>query len=239
MGRRIQGSRCPLDFSILIPTKGRSHLLQPLVDHLQTMIPSEITYEILIRDASPPNGLVLHGASHTYADEFVPKAMNKMAEEAQGEFLFMLGDDMKVYPRTFPTCLTIMRQLPGAVGIPFHADPGIPCHAFLAYPELFVASRQLYHWLGGLDEQFSYGYADFDFGMKAFYTKRPLVSLLGVCVQHDMTNDATKRHNVDTHLRVDEVKFFKKWPARPIGAELNGSIVDFQRPKMCPFPHEN
>ena len=149
-----------MDVSLLIPTKGRTHQLQAVVDHLRQTIPSWITYEILIRDASPQNGTKIEGASFCYAQEFPGRAFNRMAEEAQGEYLFSFADDFRLYPRTIPTMLTVMRQLPkGTVGIPFHADPVLPCHTYLLCPEVWAMARETFHWLGGLDEQFSYGYS--------------------------------------------------------------------------------
>jgi len=228
-----------VDVSLLIPTKGRTHQLQALVDHLREMIPQEIAYEILIRDASPSNGTILQGASFTYAKELSSRAFNLMAEEATGEFLFILGDDMRIYPRTIPLALTLMRGLPkGTVGITFHADPLLPCHTYFMMPELWIMARETFHWLGGFDEQFSYGYADCDLGMKAYHARLPLISLLGVCVEHRHVDDETKTYNMKTFFAEDEKKFFAKWPLLPLTGVVQGHPVDFRAPKFCPYPHE-
>src|SRR3990167_8942835 len=111
-----------MDVSFLIPTKGRQAQVRNTVYALKMMIPPSVSYEILVRDATEhPVESSIAGASVTYAEERPARAFNQMAEAAQGEFLFPLGDDMRLYLRTITTALTIMRQLPkGTVGIPFH-----------------------------------------------------------------------------------------------------------------------
>ena len=229
-----------MDLSILIPSKGRTKQLQVLVDHLHAMMPPGLSYEILIRDASPKNGTSVTGASLTFAQESPGEAVNHMAEEAKGTFLFPLGDDMRLYRRTIPTALVLMRQLPkGTLGIVFHEDPGFPCHAYLLAPEMWIVARETFHWLGGLDPQFQYGYSDCDLGLKAWHTKLPVISLLGVCVKHAHVDDGTKRHNMKEHFDQDQEKFFTKWPNRPISTSVGGHSVDLRTPKMCPYAHEN
>src|SRR3990167_508422 len=102
-----------MDLSILIPSKGRSAQLPALVTHLHAMMPAGLDFEILIRDASPVEQVVpIHGAQVMASQDSPGEAFNHMAEDATGTYLFPLGDDMRLYPRTVPLALSLMAGVP-------------------------------------------------------------------------------------------------------------------------------